>query len=149
MREGKGSAKEFADVLVLFGDDVIVFSDKHIEFQQNKDLSVAWPRWFKRAVTESAKQLHGAMNWLLRFPDRIFLEAACTRPLPVALPSADRARYHLVAVTRGSREACTKAFPGSFGTLQINTDIEGRAHEHRRKPCRLPARETSPCAACD
>ena len=129
MREGKGSAKEFADVLVVFGDDVIVFSDKHIEFQQNKDLSVAWPRWFKRAVTESAKQLHGAMNWLLRFPDRIFLDAACTRPLPVALPSADRARYHLVAVTRGSREACTKAFPGSFGTLQINTDIEGRAHE--------------------
>ena len=129
MRDGKGSAKEFADVLVVFGNDVIVFSDKHIQFQTDKELIVAWPRWFKHAVSESAKQLHGAMSWLRRFPGRIFLDAACTRPLPVELPSADRARYHLVAVTRGSREACLKAFPGSFGTLQINTDVEGRAHE--------------------
>ncbi len=129
MRDGKGSAKEFADVLVVFGNDVIVFSDKHIQLQVDRELGVAWPRWFKRAVTESAKQLHGAMSWLRRFPGRIFLDAACTRPLPVELPSADRARYHLVAVTRGSREACVKAFPGSFGTLQINTDVEGRAHE--------------------
>lgn len=129
MRDGKGSAKEFADVLVVFGNDVIVFSDKHIEFQQDRGLNVAWSRWFKRAVTESVRQLHGAMSWLRRFPDRIFLDPACKRPLPISLPSADCARYHLVAVTRGSREACTKVFPGSFGTLQINTDVEGRAHE--------------------
>lgn len=129
MRDGKGSAKEFADVLVVFGDDVVVFSDKHIEFQEDRDLRIAWPRWFKRAIVESSKQLYGAMSWLRRFPDRIFLDAACTRPLPVSLPPADRARYHLVAVTRGSRQACTKFFPGSFGTLQINTDVEGRAHE--------------------
>jgi hypothetical protein len=129
MRYGKGSAKEFADVLVVFGNDVIIFSDKHIEFRQDRGLEVAWPRWFKRAIVESAKQLHGAMSWLRRFPDRIFLDAACTRPLPVALPSPDVARYHLVAVTRGSREACLKLFPGSFGTLQIDTSIEGRTHE--------------------
>ncbi len=129
MRDGKGSAKEFADVLVVFGDDVIVFSDKHIEFQQDRDLKVAWQRWFKRAIAESAKQLHGALSWLRRFPDRIFLDAACLRPLPVMLPSPDVARYHLVAVTRGSREACLKFFPGSFGTLKIDTSIEGRLHE--------------------
>lgn len=75
MREGKGRAKELADVLVVFGDDVIIFSDKHIAFQEDKDLTIAWPRWFKRAVTESAKQLHGAMSWLRRWPDRIFLDA--------------------------------------------------------------------------
>lgn len=129
MRDGKGSAKEFADVLVVFGNDVIIFSDKHIQFQSDRELGTAWPRWFKRAVSESARQLHGAMNWLRRFPERVFLDAACTRPLPVALPPADCARYHLVAVTRGSREACIKAFPGSFGTLQINTEIAGSAHD--------------------
>lgn len=129
MREGKGSAKEFADVLVVFGNDVIVFSDKHIAFQQDKDISIAWPRWFKRAVSESTKQLHGAMNWLRRFPDRIFLDAACTRPLPVLLPPPDRAHYHLVAVTRGSRCACLSMFPNSFGTLRVNTEVEGRNHE--------------------
>lgn len=129
MREGKGSAKEFADVLVVFGNDVIVFSDKHIHFQNDRPLDTAWPRWFKRAVSESAKQLYGAMNWLRRFPERLFLDAACTRSLPVMLPSTEQARYHLIAVTRGSREACLVAFPGSFGTLQINTEIEGRVHE--------------------
>jgi hypothetical protein len=129
MRDGRGSAKEFADVLVIFGNDVIIFSDKNIQFQADREQNIAWPRWFKRAVTESAIQLHGAMSWLRRFPGRIFLDAACTRPLPIELPSADRARYHLVAVTRGSRDACLKTFPGSFGTLQIDTGIEGRAHE--------------------
>jgi len=33
MREGKGSAKEFADVMVVFGDDIVIFSDKHITYQ--------------------------------------------------------------------------------------------------------------------
>ena len=129
MRAGKGSAKEFADVLVVFGDDVIIFSDKHIAFQEDKDLTIAWPRWFKRAVTDSAKQLHGAMSWLRRCPDRIFLDAACKRPLPIVLPTSERTRYHLVAVTRGSRQACLKEFPHGLGTLQINSGIEGRTHE--------------------
>ncbi|MCF8151789.1 MAG: hypothetical protein K9K30_08925 [Burkholderiaceae bacterium] len=129
MRYGKGSAKEFADVLVVFGNDVIIFSDKHIEFQVKRSIEIAWSRWFKRAISESAKQLYGAISWLRRFPDRIFLDAACTRPLPVAMPSQDVACYHLVAVTRGSRDACLTQFPSSFGTLQIDTSLEGHHHE--------------------
>ncbi len=49
MRDGRGSAKEFADVLVVFGDDVVIFSDKHVTFQQDQELPVAWKRWYKRA----------------------------------------------------------------------------------------------------
>ncbi|SAK48001.1 hypothetical protein AWB80_01169 [Caballeronia pedi] len=128
MRGGRGSAKEFADVLVVFGNDVVIFSDKHVAFQEDRDLGVAWRRWYKRAVEESAKQLHGAMSWARRFPKRVFLDTACTRPLPVALPSADSARFHLVAVTRGSYEACARFFSGSLGTLQIRTDVRGSAH---------------------
>ena len=62
MRDGKGSGKEFADVLVVFGDDVIIFSDKHVEFQHSKQLELAWSRWFKRAIADSARQLYGAVN---------------------------------------------------------------------------------------
>ena len=32
MRDGRRSAKEFVDVLVVFGDDVVLFSDKHVVF---------------------------------------------------------------------------------------------------------------------
>lgn len=128
MHNGRGSAKEFADVVVVFGDDVIIFSDKHVEFQRDKPLDVAWKRWYKRAVDESAKQLHGAMNWAKRFPDRVFLDSACERPLPVSIPHPEVARFHLVAVTRGSFKACADHFPGSLGTLQIRTDIVGADH---------------------
>src|SRR4051812_17516881 len=74
MREGKGSAKEFADVMVVFGDDIIIFSDKHITYQSETDTAVAWKRWYKRAVTSSAKQLYGAKSWLERFSHRVFLD---------------------------------------------------------------------------
>ena len=129
MRDGKGSAKEFADVLVVFGDDVIIFSDKHIQFQDEQAIEVAWPRWYKRAIYSSAKQLYGAMSWLRRFPERIFLDSQCTRRFPVQIPSVGDARFHLVAVTRGSFDACVKHFSGSLGSHQIKTDIEGAAHE--------------------
>lgn len=129
-RDGKGSAKELCDVLAVFGNDIVIFSDKHIAFQADKQIEVAWPRWYKRAVAGSVRQLQGAMNWLLRFPNRVFMDARCTRPLPVQLPPMDRARFHLVAVTRGSYDACARAFPGSYGSLKINTGITGDAHLH-------------------
>lgn len=129
MRAGKGSAKEFADVLVVFGDDVIIFSDKHVSFQAEKDVRTAWGRWYRRAVVDSSKQLHGAMGWVQRFPNRVFLDPKCTRPLPIQIPPPERARYHLVAITRGSFDACAAHFPGSLGTHQIRTDLEGKAHE--------------------
>lgn len=122
------SGNEFADVLVVFGDDVIIFSDKHIRFNDEVSLDVAWPRWFKSAITKSVRQLYGAMNWAKRFPVRVYQDAACKRPLPVPLPPSDRARFHLVATTRGSLGPCSKHFEGSLGTHQINTGIVGKDH---------------------
>ncbi|WP_322054460.1 hypothetical protein [Paraburkholderia bannensis] len=128
MRDGKGSAKEFADVLVVFGNDVVIFSDKHVVFQDDKLLEVAWKRWYKRAVDASAAQLHGAKGWVTRFPNRVFQDSKCLRPLSVALPAPEQARFHLVAVTRGSREACARYFGGGSGTLVIKTDVVGADH---------------------
>lgn len=130
-RGGAGSAKEFVDVLLVFGDDVVFFSDKHITFSEEKPVEVSWPRWYKRAVLHSARQLYGALHWLQRFPERIFLDPKCTRPLPVELPSPERARYHLVAVTRGTFDACSKFYAGDLGTLPIRTDIVGKADPGR------------------
>ncbi|MGT2453883.1 hypothetical protein ACU4GI_11525 [Cupriavidus basilensis] len=125
-RDGKGSTRELCDALVIFGNDVIIFSDKHVSFQTDKDVAVAWPRWYKRAVLESCKQLHGAKSWLDRFPDRVFLDPRCTRALPVAVPRQGAVRFHLVAVTRGSREPAL-AFHGGvgLGSLALDSSIEG------------------------
>jgi hypothetical protein len=124
MRDGKGSAKEFADVLVVFGDDIVIFSDKHITYQTEVDASIAWKRWYKRAVLNSAKQLYGAKSWLERFPSRVFLDSKCTRPVPVKIPDIASARFHLIAITRGSAGACEKHYPGSLGSHMINTAVD-------------------------
>lgn len=126
-RDGKGSANELCDALVIFGNDVIIFSDKHINYQSDRDVGIAWPRWYRRAVLDSCKQLHGALAWLNRFPDRAFLDARCTRKLAVAIPASPR--FHLVAVTRGSREAVLKFKEGAgLGSFDLNSSVEGQAH---------------------
>jgi hypothetical protein len=127
-KHGKGSTRELCDALVIFGNDVVIFSDKHIEFQVSRDLAVAWPRWYKRAVAESCRQLHGALSWLARFPERAFLDAKCTRKLAVAVPQT-APRFHLVAVTRGSREAVLRSRNGiGLGTFELNSSVEGSDH---------------------
>ncbi|WP_155274299.1 hypothetical protein [Pseudomonas chlororaphis] len=128
MRDGKGSAKEFADVLVVFGNDIVIFSDKHIAYQTEVDASIAWKRWYKRAVSNSAKQLYGAKSWLERFPSRVFLDSKCTRAIPVGIPDVSTARFHLIAITRGSAEACEKHYPGSRGSHMINTVVDHGAY---------------------
>ncbi|VXB86502.1 hypothetical protein [Massilia sp. 9I] len=128
LRDGRGSGKELCDVLAVFGDDVIIFSDKHIHFQHDKEVKVAWGRWYKRAVSGSISQLYGAMNWLKRFPRRAYLDAKCTRPLPVEIPAPERARYHLIAVTRGTLQASKNFFNGRLGTPLIDTSVKGDDH---------------------
>lgn len=118
------SGKEFADVLVVFGRDVLIFSDKHVELDATADLRVAWSRWHRKAVFKSIRQLRGARNWLTRFPDQIFLDAACTRQLPVAMPAADDRRIHLIATTRGTAQACRAHFDAPTGSLIVNSGID-------------------------
>jgi len=126
---GKGDGKELVDLLVVFGTDVLLFSDKHCEFQLGADVKVAWPRWYKRAIEKSARQLAGAEHFLRRFPDRVFVDKSCQTKLPVALPDPSLARYFLIAVTRGGHEAAIRHFGGgSSGSLMLNSVLEGDAH---------------------
>jgi hypothetical protein len=129
---GKGDGKELVDLLVVFGADVLLFSDKHCAFQSHVDIKVAWPRWYKRAIEKSARQLAGAESFLRRFPDRVFVDKACQTKLPVTLPDPGLARYFLIAVTRGGHEAAARHFGGgSSGSLMLNSMLEGDIHyEH-------------------
>jgi hypothetical protein len=129
---GKGDGKELVDLLVVFGDDVLLFSDKHCAFQSDVDIKVAWPRWYKRAVEKSARQLAGAESFLRRFKDQVYVDKSCQTRLPVSLPDPSVARYFLIAVTRGGHEAAARHFGGgSSGSLMLNSMLEGDAHyEH-------------------
>lgn len=125
---GKGDGQELCDLLVVFGNDVLIFSDKHNAFGSDGALAVRWGRWYRRAIAKSVRQLLGAKCWLERFPDRIFVDPGCTRPFPVSLPPRAHLSVHLVAVTRGSYEACQAHFgKKSTGSLRLNTSVDGAA----------------------
>lgn len=100
--------KELCDVLVVFGDDVIIMSDKVIGYNEGKDVKIAWNRWYRKAVLASVAQLRGALNTIKRSPETIHLDARISSPFPLRFPDRDRARYHLIAVAHGSEEACIR-----------------------------------------
>ena len=120
--------KEVADVLVVFGNHVIIFSEKDITYREGGDANVAWNRWYKAAVEHAADQAIGAERWIRQFPGRLFLDKQCTKPFPLPLPSADRMLVHRIVVSRGASAACRSHFGGGSGSLMIVPDLVGKAH---------------------
>jgi len=131
--QGKSSAlgvgKELADLLVVFENDVIVFSDKHCEFPDTGDIAIDWSRWFRRSVLKSAQQVWGAERWLRSYPDRVFLDPECTKRFPMAIPATDDVRFHRIVVAHGSSRRCAEHFGGgSSGSFMIVPAIVRDAH---------------------
>jgi hypothetical protein len=54
-RSNGGDGKEVCDLLVVFENHVIIFSDKDCKFGNKKSLEVEWSRWYKKAVLDSAR----------------------------------------------------------------------------------------------
>src|SRR5712692_59311 len=77
--------KEVTDLLVVFENHIIIFSDKDCVYPHGDDQELNWRRWFRRAVQESAKQIWGAERWIKTNPQRLFLDHACTQPFPITL----------------------------------------------------------------
>lgn len=119
-----GKGKELCDVLVVFGNDVILFSDKVIGYGEGKDARTAWDRWYRKAVLGSVAQLRGALKTIKKSPEAIHLDARVSSPFPLIFPGADRARYHLIAVAHGSEEECVRRFGAP--SLRLDSRLEGR-----------------------
>lgn len=133
----KGDGKELCDLLVVFGDNVLLFSDKDCTYRKDVDVAVAWPRWYRSAIDKSAKQLAGAEKFIKAFPKRIFLDKACQSPLPIELPGASEARYYLIAVTRGSHLPARQFFGGgSSGSVMLLNELVGKA-AHAQTPFQI------------
>jgi hypothetical protein len=127
---GKGDGKEVADLLVVFENHVVIFSDKHIQFDSGS-VEVAWSRWFRKAVLKSAQQVWGAERWIRQFPNRLFLDRACTVPFPIDLPDPSNAIFHRIVVAHDASRVCRERFGGS-GSLMLDTHLVG--DEHLKKP---------------
>lgn len=118
-KNGAGDGKELCDVLVVFGDAIILFSDKRSEFPKSGDEQLDWNRWCRRSIIRSQRQLSGAERWIRRFPNRIFEDRRCTQPLQITLPPPERMRIYKVVVALGAAERCQAHFGGGSGSLML------------------------------
>ena len=123
-----GDGKEVCDLLVVFDEHIIIFSDKDIEYQTDQPAKTAWIRWYKRAVKASAAQIYGAERWIKTYPNQLFLDSGCTQPLPVQLPPSEDIKIHRIVVARGTGAACTKFFNGDRGSLILDNSLQGDDH---------------------
>lgn len=119
-KHGRGVGKELCDLLAVFGNHVILFSDKEVSFNSEKEVGVAWARWRRKAIADSAKQLYGAEKWIRERPEEVYVDKFCNTRLPVQLPRGGDLKIHLVAVTKGSYFAAKEHFGGmSTGSLML------------------------------
>ena len=117
----KEPGKELADLIVVFDQDVLIFSDKSCAYPDAAK-PLAWSRWYRRAVSDSAKQIRQAENWLARHPGQVFLDAKCQVPLPLTLPPAATMKVHRICVVTGvAAVAGARGLPG----LALEPDVAG------------------------
>lgn len=120
-----GDGKEICDLIVVFGNDVLLFSDKKIVFNNQKDVDIAWTRWARKAISESLKQVNGARRWIKRFPNRIFTDNKCTQKIPIEFPIGSNVRFHNIVVCHGIEDALERNL-GKPSFLFDNTIISNQ-----------------------
>ena len=123
----RGEGAEVCDLLVVFENHVIVFSDKDCEFPVAADPELAWRRWYKRAILKSAQQVWGAERWIRSNPTRLFLDRSCRRPFPIDITDQNELKVHRIVVAHDTTGRRRRAVGGS-GTLMINPSLVGPMH---------------------
>jgi len=121
------SGKELCDLLVVCGNDLIIFSDKSCEMKDSGDAARDWVKWYRKAIEKSASQIFGAERWIRTYPDRIYLDPKCTRSFPLPLPSNGDMQVHRVVVARNAKARCQRELGGS-GSLWIQPDLRESEH---------------------
>jgi len=127
----QGGGKELCDLVVAFGNHVILFSDKSCQFPNTGDTKIDWARWYRRAVRDSEKQLVGAERWIRQFPDRIFMGHSCVENLPIPLPEHGEMVFHHIVVGLGASSRCKSEYRSRNGSLCLTSLIVGDAHFDR------------------
>lgn len=105
----KKKNKELADLLVVFGRDVIIFSDKSCAYPDTGNPDLDWARWYRKSIDHSAHQIDQAERWLRTYPTEVYLDAKCTERLPLTLPVPSELRVHRVCVALGAADSARAA----------------------------------------
>lgn len=118
----KQKGSELCDNLIVFGNTVIIISEKTNEFKfDEENIEIVWKRW-KKALEKSENQLKGAERWLKEHPERVFLDAKCEKKFPIAIP-IENARFIKISVINGLNEVNKIRERACNGELKIPADM--------------------------
>ncbi len=112
---------ELCDLLVVFGNDVLIFFDReNRRFDNNpQDVNLAWKRWKKTVIDKQIGTAHGAERYI-RMGRSIYLDAKKTQAFPIPI-DLENTCFHKIVVAHGVREACKNASPMNVsGSLAIS-----------------------------
>ncbi len=121
---GSKIGHEVCDLLVVFENRVLIFSDKDCAVPETGDIHLDWGRWFRRAVIKNARQAHGAERHLRHSKENLFLDSQCTQRLPVTPEINESTRFHLLVVAHRIAQRCSEELGGS-GSLMLNSALKG------------------------
>lgn len=120
----KKPGKELCDILIVFGNDIIIFSDKNCKFPKSDNLEKDWRRWFNKAIYESARQVWGAERWIRQFPERIYSDKKAEIPFPFKIQKSADLKFHLIVVAHNGSKRCAEEMGGS-GSFMLVSNIVG------------------------
>lgn len=115
------AGKELADLIVVFGNDILIFSDKSIAYPTTDNPDLNWSRWFRAAIKESAEQIWKAEQCILKNPHQVFLDAKASERLPLQLPAIADMRFHGICVVSGASERCQELTGRPTLSLNLET----------------------------
>lgn len=121
----KEPGKELCDVLVVFDNNIIIFSVKNIKYNENKGLA-GWQRWKRKAIDESITQINGAEKWIKNHPDQIYLNKNCNTI--ISINSKKKFKIYRIVVAHGISDSIANIPGNTSGSLGIkysdNNDFE-------------------------
>lgn len=113
----KQPGKELCDNLILFGNTIILISEKtkktpfDYDYSLYKDedsqkplgeryIDILWRRWGKE-LKSSEDQLNGAERWIRKHPDQIYLDSKCLEKFPLTIPNVEDLKFIKISVING------------------------------------------------
>lgn len=78
----KESGKEFCDCLIVFENNIFIFSVKEGKYT-GKTQEIAWSRWKRKTIESSIKQIDGSERWIKKYPDKLYIDEKCTKKIPI------------------------------------------------------------------
>lgn len=80
----KKSGKELCDCLIIFENNVFIFSIKESKYN-GKTQDIAWKRWKRETIDGCIRQIDGAEKWIKKYPEKIFLDSKCQNKMPIKI----------------------------------------------------------------